>query len=226
METQTSSAPVVEQPAIQQTILDQMNWRYAVKKFDQTKKLTEDQIHFLLESTDLSATSFGLQPYRVLLIENSEVRAKLSPAAYHQSQITEASHLVLFAASTNLDDAYVDRFVDLIAKTRNIPHESLHEYTGAMKHHVSSKDLAARISWSARQAYIGLGTLLETAALLHIDACPMEGFNAEEFDTILDLRSKNLTTLAVVALGYRSENDSFQHYKKVRLPLEEFVHRL
>lgn len=204
-------------------ILNQLNWRYATKKFNADKKLSQETIDNLLNFVNLSASSYGLQPYRVLNIESSEMRAKLAAPSYNQSQITEASHLIVFAAVTNLDDEFVDRFINLTAKTRNIPAESMNEYAGAIKASIQHRDLAARISWSARQAYIAMGTLLQSAAMLHVDACPMEGFSAELYDTVLGLKEHNLTALAVVTLGHRSEDDSFQHYAKVRIPLNEMV---
>lgn len=204
-------------------IFNQLNWRYATKKFNAEKKLSKETIDNLLSFVNLSASSYGLQPYRVLNIESTEMRAKLSAPSYGQSQITEASHLLVFAAVTNLDDAFVDKFINLTAETRNVSAETMNEYSGAIKASIQHRDLAARLSWSARQAYIAMGTLLQSAALLHVDACPMEGFSAELYDTVLGLKEHNLTALAVVTLGHRAEDDSFQHYAKVRIPLDELV---
>lgn len=204
-------------------IAEQLHWRYATKKFNETKKVEPELLEQLLEHIRLSATSYGLQPYRLVHIEDPEVRERLKVASYGQSQITGAAHLLLFAAVTNIDDAYVDKFIELTATTRSIPAESLAEYAASMKTALSYKDLSARTAWAARQAYIGMGTLLQSAAMLHVDACPMEGFNSEEYDAILGLHEKNLTALAVVTVGYRADDDDYQHYAKVRLPKEEFI---
>ncbi len=207
-------------------ITKQLNWRYATKKFDAEKKLSQETIDILLSHVSLSASSYGLQPYRVLVIESPELRAQLSAPSYGQSQITEASHLLVFAAVTNLDDTYVDNFIKLTTETRGLPEDALNEYAGAIKGSIQHRDLANRINWSARQAYIGMGTLLQSAALLYIDACPMEGFSAEVYDNVLGLKEHNLTALAVVTLGYRAADDSYQHYAKVRIPMNELVVKL
>lgn len=204
-------------------IAEQLHWRYATKKFDKNKKINPEIIAQLLEHIRLSATSYGLQPYRIIHIESPEVRESLKAASYGQSQITDAAHLFVFAAVTNIDDTYIDKFIELTATTRSIPAESIAEYATSMKTAISYKDLAARTSWAARQAYIGMGTLLQSAALLYVDACPMEGINSEQYDNILGLHAINLTSLAVVAVGYRAEDDDYQHFAKVRLPKEEFV---
>nr|WP_321407894.1 NAD(P)H-dependent oxidoreductase [uncultured Carboxylicivirga sp.] len=204
-------------------LIKQLNWRYATKQFDNTKKLSDEQLNLIFEATNLSASSFGLQPYHILVIENSELREKLKVAAWGQTQLTDASHVIIFAAKTNLSDIDIDNFIELVSKVRGIQVEALSDYSSMMKGSLAKLSDEQKLTWAGKQAYIALGQLLTTCAINNIDACPMEGFDHNEFDNILGLKEKNLASMVMATVGYRSENDKYQHLPKVRKPLDEMV---
>ena len=163
-------------------VLEHRTWRYATKKFDPTKKVSEDDLQILLEATRLSASSYGLQPYHVFVITDQDLKEKLKPASWGQSQITDASHLIVFANATDFGEELVDDYLANVSETRN---------------------------------------LMQAAAELKIDTCPMEGFETETYNEILGLNDKNLNAAVVLAVGYRSERDETQHLAKVRKSKEE-----
>ncbi|TRX71969.1 NAD(P)H-dependent oxidoreductase [Carboxylicivirga sp. M1479] len=207
-------------------ILEKLNWRYATKAFDPSKKLNNEQLSRLLEATNLAPTSFGLQPFKILLIETSDIRVKLQKAAWNQPQTTEASHLLIFAANLELNDDDIDNFLSRTSEIRNIPLSSLAEYETMMKGFVAqmtSNDLAI---WSAKQAYIALGQLMVAASVEGIDTCPMEGFDKGAVDKILDLPNQKLGSVVMAAVGFRSKDDKYQHLPKVRKPLDEIIIKL
>ncbi|MDI1256137.1 MAG: NAD(P)H-dependent oxidoreductase [Flavobacterium sp.] len=198
------------------TFLENQNWRYATKKYDASKKISAADFNAIKEAIRLSASSYGLQPYKVLIIENPEVRAQLQPAAYGQSQIVDASHLVVFANEINFGADQIDAFLENIVNTRQIPAESIQAYGDYMKSSITPLPEVTRNNWTAKQTYIALGNLLSAAAELKIDATPMEGFNPTAFNEILGLTEKGLNASVIAALGYRHEEDATQNYKKVR----------
>jgi nitroreductase / dihydropteridine reductase len=197
-------------------IIDSLNWRYATKKYDSSKIIPTEQLDMLVESVRLSPSSFGLQPYTIINVKNKDIRQQLQAAAWNQSQITEASDLIVFAVPTGLDDTSIDAFVQNISKTRNVTVDSLVEYANMMKGSVNSRTPEERVIWSAKQAYIAMGILLTVAADQKIDATPMEGFDCAKFDEILGLKEKGLTSVVVTTLGYRSDDDEYAHNLKVR----------
>lgn len=203
-------------------VLESLNWRYAVKKYDATKKISSEDLTILKEATKLSVSSMGLQPFKVLVIETPELRAKLAPAGYNQSGITEASQLFVFAVETNVGAKQIEAYMENISETRGIPVESLKGFSDMIDGFISGLNAEGRDNWSKKQAYLALSTLINTAASLKIDATPMEGFNAQQFDEILGLEKLGLTTAVIAAVGYRHEEDTTQHYKKVRKSNEEF----
>ncbi len=204
-------------------LLKQLNWRYATKHFDSSKKINSEDLNTLLNAVNLAPSSYGLQPYRVLVIENEEVREKLKEAGYQQPQFTEASQVIVFAANNNITESDVNDFMERTAAARNINVDDLSDYKGMILAKVNNASKEFLTTWASKQCYIGLGFLLYTAAQLGIDACPMEGFDAKGFDEILDLKDKNLSSVVVASIGYRSENDKYQNLTKVRYPLNEFV---
>ena len=207
------------------SLIEKLNWRYATKKFDKTKKLTPSQLEELLHAVHLSPASTGVQSYKIIVIEDAATREKLQQAAYGQSQIADASQLIVFAAETNLDDQYVKKLIDHVAKTRGVDRLNLEGYEQMINGKVNSMNKEERITWAKKQAYIALGVLLTSAAELGIDACPMEGFSAPQFDEILGLNEKGLATAVIAAVGFRAEDDAYSKLKKVRKPEEEmFIH--
>lgn len=204
-------------------ILEQLNWRYAVKKFDPLKKLSEAQLERVLEATRLSASSYGLQPYKVIVVKDPAIREALKAVSWNQPQITDASHLVIFARYDELKDGHVDTYMGRIAGIRNLQRKELEGFENVVKGTVNSLSEDAAAIWTSKQAYLALGTLLTASAVEGIDACPMEGFDAAAYDRILGLKAKNLRTVVVAAIGFRADEDGMQHAKKVRQPLEDFV---
>lgn len=202
-------------------ILNSLNWRYATKKYDASKKVSAEDLNTLKEATKLSVSSMGLQPYKILVIENPELREKLKGAAYGQAPITDASQLFVFAIEKNAGDQQIEKYMQNISETRGIPTESLDGFSGMIKGFLSGLDENGRDNWSKKQAYLALSTLINTASLLKIDATPMEGFSPEQFDEILGLDKLGLSTAVIAVVGYRHEEDATQHYKKVRKSNEE-----
>lgn len=203
------------------TIIESLNWRYATKKFDTAKKVSDEDLETLKEAIRLSASSYGLQPYEVLVIEDPEIRKQLSEVSWGQPQITDASHLIVFANKTNVTAKDTEAYMDNISKTRNVPVENLSGFSDMINNTVISLPQEAKNTWTAKQTYIALGSLLATAAELRIDACPMEGFDPEGYNKILGLNEKGLNAAVIATIGYRSEEDNTQHSAKVRRPAEE-----
>lgn len=204
------------------SLQESLKWRYAVKKFSD-KKVSQDDLQSILTSINLSASSAGLQPYRVINVENPEVRQKLSEGGFNP-QIAEASHLLVFAAIDQLSVSHVDDYMQLMADTRGVSVESLEKFKHILTANISGKTDEENFIWASKQAYIGLGTALAAAAELRIDTTPMEGFRPSQFDDILGLKDKGLRSVVLLALGYRDENnDPYAHAAKVRLPLESFA---
>ena len=202
------------------SIINQLNWRYATKRYN-GKKVPTEKLDNILEAIRLSASSIGLQPYSILVIEDPELRKQLAPAANNQPQITEASHLLVFAAWENITLNDVDEYLQQTADIRKVSLDSL----GTLKAYllnIVNNPAEQNFNWAARQAYIALGTALVAAADEQIDATPMEGFNAAEFDTLLGLGEKRLKSVALLSLGYRdAENDWNANLPKVRRDKEK-----
>jgi nitroreductase len=198
------------------TFLESQNWRYATKKFDATKKISPSDLDILKEAIRLTSSSYGLQPYQVLIIENPEIRAKLQPSSWGQTQIVDASHLIVFANYTKIDNDDIDAFFRNICETRNMPIDPLLGYKEFMTSTISKKSNEEINIWNQKQTYLALGNLLNAAADLKIDVCPMEGFVSDQYNEILGLNKLHLNASLVAAVGYRSEEDATQHYKKVR----------
>lgn len=198
------------------TILENLNWRYATKKFDATKKISSENLDTLTEVLRLTPTSYGLQPLKFLVIENPAIRAKLLEKSYGQNQVVDASHLIVMCAFNNVDDSHVDEYVQNIATVRELPVEQLAGFGQYMKQNIGNMDAAQKIIWGSKQAYIALGQFLHACADLRIDATPMEGFQPDGYDEVLGLKAKNLHAVLVCPIGYRAEDDQYQHLKKVR----------
>ena len=197
------------------------NWRYATKKFDTTKKVSKEDLETLKEAIRLSASSFGLQPYRVLIIDNPELRAKLQPAAWGQSQIVDASQLIVFANITNFGETEIDVSIANTTKTRGLPADALKGYGDFMKSKIVALPEDVRNTWASKQTYLALGNLMNAASELKIDVTPMEGFEPAQVNEILGLGKLGLNATLLVTIGYRHEEDATQHYAKVRKSNEE-----
>jgi nitroreductase len=197
------------------------NWRYATKKFDTTKKVSAEDLETLKEAIRLSASSYGLQPYKVLIVDNPEIRAQLQPVAWGQAQIVDASQLFVFANITNFGEAEIDAYFQNLIETRRIPMEAVQGYADFMKSKVTTLSEDARNTWTSKQTYIAMSNLLNVAAELHIDVTPMEGFESEKVNEILGLDKLGLNASLIATVGYRHEEDATQHYVKVRKSNEE-----
>ena len=197
------------------------NWRYATKKFDATKKVSTQDFNTLKEAIRLSSSSYGLQPYKILFVENPELRAKLQPVSWGQSQVVDASHLIVFAIQTNVGDKEIDAYFKNVTQTRQIPNEAIAGYSGFMKSKISTLSEDEKNIWSSKQTYLALGNLLNAAAELKVDVTPMEGFDPIQYNEILGLSALGLHASLVATIGYRSTEDDTQHYAKVRKSNED-----
>lgn len=204
-------------------ITEALNWRYATKKFDPNRKVSDADLKILMESVRLAPTSFGLQPFRLLNVTDPGMRAQLVAASWGQTQVVTASQLLVFATLNTVDSAYVDRFIALTVKTRNADPEKLSGYANMMKGFLQGHSAGDLKLWAAKQAYLASGFLMETAALLKIDACPMEGFDENQYNAILGLDKRGLCAALVMPVGYRSAEDHHAKAAKVRFPSEEMV---
>lgn len=205
-------------------LLERLHWRYATKQFDPNRKISAEDWAALEDALILSPSSGGLQPWKFVVVTDPGTREKLLLGSYGQPQVKDASHLVVFTAMTNFGEADVDAHIQRTAKLRGIPVESLAEFRGMLVGGiVHAMEQPIRQAWAARQAYLALGNLLTSAALLGIDACPMEGFAPAEYDSILGLEAKGLTSVVICALGYRSPNDGYAGLAKVRFAKEDTI---
>jgi len=204
-------------------LLERLGWRYAVKKFDPARSIPEPTWNVLLEVLRLSPSSYGFQPWRFVDVRDKALREQLRAVSWNQLQITDASHLIVFAGRRGLGLPDVERLVSAIVKERGVPRESVAGYAKSLTGHVrSGRDLDA---WSARQTYIALGFFLEAAALLGVDACPMEGIEPAKYDEILGLTAQGYGALCVATAGYRAADDGYASAKKVRYPAGEVIER-
>lgn len=205
-------------------LLDRLNWRYATKQFDPARKISAEDWSALEEALRLSPSSGGLQPWKFIVVNDPAVREKLVPASFGQTQVVDASHFVVFAVKTDFGVADVDAHIARTAEVRGVSVESLAPFRGMLVGGiVDAMDPPARRAWAGRQAGIALGNLLTSAALLGIDACPMEGFLPPQYDEILDLSAQGLAAVAVCALGYRAATDAYATLPKVRFPKESVL---
>ena len=196
-------------------------WRYATKKFDASKKISNEDFETLKEAIQLSTSSYGLQPYKIFIIENPEIRAQIQPAAWGQTQIVDASYLLVFANITNFGETEIDNYINLMSETRGISVESVKGYADFMKMKITGLPEEQRNIWTSKQTYLALANLMNAAAEIKIDVTPMEGFEPEKVNEILGLPAKGLNASLLATIGYRHEDDATQHYAKVRKPINE-----
>jgi nitroreductase / dihydropteridine reductase len=202
-------------------LIKALNWRYATKRMT-GETIPEEKLDRILEAIRLSASSTGLQPYTILVLKDKELRKKLQPFAYNQPQIVEASHLLIFAAWSNITREQVKEFISSIADIRGVTLDSLKAYQDMIENLITNKTAEENYAWAAKQTYIALGTALVAAAIEGIDATPMEGFNPQAFDELLQLSEKGLRSVSLLTLGYRdTKNDYLANAKKVRRPKEK-----
>lgn len=205
-------------------LFNQLMWRYACKKFDTTKTIREADWNLLLESIRLAPSSYGLQPWKFIHVQNAETRKLLKAQSWGQSPVTDCSHFLVFAALEKTDAAFIDKHIAQMAKVRGIDAGQLDGYKNVMLGDVVKGPRSNTINhWAERQAYIAMGFLMNTAALMEIDTLPMEGLIPPEYDKILGLAGSGWKTVAAVACGYRADDDKYQHQKKVRFDLKDIL---
>ncbi len=202
-------------------LIKNLEWRYATKKFDPKKKVSQLDLEKIKKAISLSASSYGLQAYKVLIIEDPEIRKKLQSKSWGQSQIVDASHLIVFCNYTTISENIIDNYLRLKADLQKLNFVDLKGYGDFMKSKITELSDEARKAWTAKQTYIAVGNLLAACAELKIDACPMEGFEPDGYDDILGLSEKGLSAAVIATIGYRSDEDATQHTKKVRKPIYE-----
>ncbi len=202
-----------------------LDWRYAVREFS-NELLDNHTVETLMDAARKSASSFGLQPYRILVVESREVRQALLAHSFGQQKVLDCSHLIVFAVQTDIGDHTVDRYVAQFLKTRGVTADGIAGYVQHMKEALAAKTAEEKRAWSHQQAYIALGTLLTAAAAMRIDSCPMTGFDHKAYDEVLGLADLGLESTAIVALGYRSALDVTAELPKVRFDYEDMVLRV
>lgn len=204
-------------------LLSHLKWRYAVKKFDPSKPVSDSDWQALEQSLILSPSSFGLQPWKFFVVKTPETRQKLVECSWGQTQVVEASHLVVFAIKTEIDDAYVDSYVAYTAELRGLSAENLAPFGKVIKDFLGRMSEADLKTWAKLQTYIALGQLMTSAAHLGIDTCPMEGFIPAKYDEILGLPEKGYSAAVVCPVGYRDPTDPYASYPKVRFSQDQVV---
>lgn len=206
-------------------LLTQLNWRYAVKQFDPTRKISPEDWATLENALILSASSWGLQPWAFVVITDQKTREKLFPSTWNQRQILDCSHYVVFTVKTKMTEEHIDRHIARTVEVRGGTIEKLKAYRDVMVGDVVTGERGAQSQeWAARQAYLALGNFMTSAALLGIDTCPMEGFQPDQYDKILDLPAKGLASVVCCAAGYRVADDKYATRKKVRFSREDVIH--
>lgn len=200
-----------------------LQWRYATKKFDNTKLLEDQKINILVEAFNLTATSYGLQPLKLVVIHNRDLQKKLTPHSWNQQQVADASHVLVICIEKNIKEDYIHNYFDNVKAIRNTAEEILRPYREQLVASFSEKPEEEIWNWATKQAYLALGNLLTVCALEKIDACPMEGFIPEKYDEILGLRERGLSSVLVLPVGYRAEDDMFADFKKVRRSTKDTV---
>ncbi|MBO6881349.1 MULTISPECIES: NAD(P)H-dependent oxidoreductase [Winogradskyella] len=204
-------------------IIEKLKWRYATKKFDVSKQLPQEKLNVLKEAFNLTALSYGLQTLKMVVIEDQEVREKLVPLSYGQRQVADASHLLILCIQNEIDDKDVDQHFDAVKALRNTPDDILNPFRKGLKTTINNMPSDKKYNWATRQAYIALGNLMTVCAVENIDSCPMEGFIPSELDKALELDNHGLSSVLLLPVGYRAEDDMFASLKKVRKPLSDTI---
>lgn len=205
------------------SIIDNLKWRYATKKFDTSKSLSKDKLQTLKEAFNLTALSYGLQTLKLVIVEDKSVREDLVKLSYGQRQVADASHLLILCIQNEIDDKDVDQHFENIKTIRNTPDNILEPFKSQMKSTIENMPSDKKAGWATKQAYIALGNLMTVCAVEGIDSCPMEGFMPAELDKALNLGSHGLNSVLLLPVGYRAEDDMFSGFKKVRKSLSDTI---
>ena len=205
------------------SIIDNLKWRYATKKFDSSRSLSDEQINILKEAFNLTALSYGLQTLKMVLVKDKTIREKLVPHSYGQRQVVEASHLLILCIQNSINENDVDAHFTTIKAIRNTPDDILDPFKAQMKSTIENMSEEKKIVWATKQAYIALGNLMTVCAVEGIDGCPMEGFIPAEIDKALQLNELGLSSVLLFPVGFRATDDMFADLKKVRKPLSDTI---
>lgn len=205
------------------TIIEQLQWRYATKKFDTTKEVSESKLQIIKEAFNLTAVSYGLQTLKLVVVKDRELRKSLVDIAFDQPQVVDASHLLVLCIQSTIDDEDIEMHFKNIKAIRNTPDKILNPFKEQLKSTLAEMLETKKTEWASRQAYIALGNLMTVCAVEKIDCCPMEGFNPEALDKALNLQQFNLKSVLLLPIGYRADDDIFANFIKVRKPLKETV---
>lgn len=205
------------------TTIEKLQWRYATKKFDPSKILSEEKLHILKETFNLTATSFGLQPLKLVVLSNLKLKEKLVPFTYNQLQVRDASHVLILCIEKKINENFILDHFKRVETTRNTPRTILEPFEKNLIDSFTEKNTSEIRDWMINQLYLTLGALLTVCAVEKIDACPMEGFKTEKYDELLELDKKGLESIIVLPVGYRDESDFFINLKKVRRGLDELI---
>lgn len=208
------------------TIIENLRWRYATKAFDTSKELPSADLEYILEAGRMSASSYGLQPFKIVVVTDEAKKQELMGHAYGQVQVGANGAVIVLAARTDVDEAMIADYTARIEATRNLPAGSVDGYKDMMAGHLTSLPVDIRTTWAQKQCYIALGTMMAAAAEKMIDGCPMEGFSVEGFNEALGLTAHNLTATVIFPVGYRAVSDETQHYAKVRRTAEDMIVRM
>ncbi len=204
-------------------IIENLQWRYATKVFDTSKAVTEEDLNFVLEAGNLAATSYGLQPFTFVVVDDQAKKQALVEHAYGQTQVAENGALIVLAARTDVDTAYITEYTNRMEAIRNLPAGTVDGFKDMMVGHLTNISDTDRLIWAQKQAYIALGTMMAAASERHIDNAALEGFSADKFDEVLGLPAHNLRATALLALGSRSAEDATAAYTKVRKDIKDIV---
>lgn len=204
-------------------IIKSLQWRYATKKFDASKILSDEKLHILKQAFNLTATSFGLQTIKMVVLQDKNIRKQLVEHSFGQAQVLNASHLLVICIHENINESDVDAHFDNVNDVRHTPETILAPYRADLKATMEFMTKQERQEWSIKQAYIALGNLMTVCAVENIDSCPMEGFDRQRFDEILKLKDRNLKSILLLPVGYRDVDDMFAEFKKVRKELRDAV---
>lgn len=208
------------------SIIENLEWRYATKAFDPSKQVSEDDLNHILEAGRLAATSFGLQPFQIVVVTDEAKKQELVGHAWNQAHVGTNSALLILAARTDVDEAMIAEYTARIETTRGLPAGAVDGYKEMMVGSLTTRSAEERLIWAQKQCYIALGTMMLAAAERGVDHCPMEGFSGDAFDEVLGLTAHNLHATVILPIGYRSTEDATQHYAKVRKSMDAMVVRI
>ena len=203
--------------------IENLEWRYAVKRFDEDKILPAEKIDILKKAFNLTATSYGLQPIKLVVLNDKKLQQELVDHSYNQPQVAQASHVLIMCIEKEIDGRYINSYFERIKQVRGTSDEILDPFKNALVDDFSKKESAEIMAWAKNQAYLAMGNLLTICAMERIDACPMEGFVPSEYDRLLDLEAKGLNSVLVLPVGYRAEDDMFSGFKKVRRKMNDSI---